>query len=350
VRCIPVRPQLLAACLAVIVCLGGTASAQVLLRGAGSTFGYPIYAKWFEALHALHPELQISYQAIGSGGGIGQFLEGRVDFGASDGPMTDDQLAQAKVPVLHLPTVLGADVVIWNLPGWNLPQNALRFTPEVLAGIFRGSIRHWDSPALAALNPDVKFPDAEIVVVHRSDGSGTTYVWTDYLSKVSPEWAQSVGKGTSVDWPIGLGGKGNDGVAELVQETPNSIGYVELIYAKQAKLPHGFVRNRTGNFLQASLDSITAAASSAAGSMPADFRVSITDGEAPNGYPISSFTWFLIPARIADAEKGRAITAMLKWVLDDGQRLAPSLLYAPLPPRVIELERPAIDRILVGAG
>jgi phosphate transport system substrate-binding protein len=321
-----------------------SAQAAVLLNGAGATFPYPLYSKWFDEFHKLHPDITMNYQSIGSGAGIRQMLEGTVDFGASDGPMTDEQLAQARVPLQHLPTVLGADVPVWNLPGYNLPINEMRFTPEVLAGIFLGKITRWNDPALAVLNPSVKFPDAEIVVVHRSDGSGTTYVWTDYLSKVSPEWAERVGKGTSVNWPVGLGGKGNDGVAELVQQTPNSFGYVELIYAVLSKTPHGAVRNRAGNFVRANGDSVAAAAAGV--TMPADFRVSITDTDAPTGYPIASFTWLLTPTRMADDEKRKALRLFLDWMLADGQQLAPALLYAPLPPSVVTLERRAITKMI----
>jgi len=326
----------------VMLVVGALRSAQaaVLLNGAGATFPYPLYAKWFDEFHKLHPDVTINYQSIGSGAGIRQMLEGTVDFGASDGPMTDEQLAQAKVPLQHLPTVLGADVPVWNLPGYNLPAYELRFTPEVLAGIFLGKITRWNDPALAALNPTIKFPNADVVVVHRSDGSGTTYVWTDYLSKVSAEWAQRVGKGTSVNWPVGLGGKGNEGVAELVQDTPDSFGYVELTYAVQSKTPRGIVRNRAGNFVKADGESIAAAAAGV--SMPADFRVSITDTDAPTGYPIASFTWLVMPTRTADDEKRKAFRLFLDWMLTDGQRVAPTLLYVALPQPVVELERKAI--------
>ena len=347
--CIAFGRRFFTLCALTVVISGRAAAAPLLVNGAGSTFGYPIYSKWFEAFHKVHPDVEFNYQPIGSGGGIGQVLQGLVDFGASDGPLSDEQLASAKIPILHLPTVLGADVPIWNLPGVYLPSTALHFTPAVLAGIYLGHIKRWNDPAIQAANPNVTFPDSDIVVVHRSDGSGTTYVWTDYLSKISPEWAKSVGRGTSVNWPVGLGGAGNAGVAQLVQQTPNSIGYVELIYAKEAKLPLGFVENQAGNFLQADLESITAAAADAAAHMPPDFRVFITNSAAPNAYPISSFTWFLVPVRIADAAKANALTTMLSWMLDEGQKIAPSLLYAPLPPQVIELERPAIDRISVGA-
>ena len=333
---------------AVVLSIAGVAlqaaRGAVLVNGAGATFPYPIYSKWFDEFHKRNPDVQINYQSIGSGGGIRQVTDGTVDFGASDGPMTDEQLAATKVPILHLPTVLGAVVPTFNLAG----IEALRFTPEALAGIFLGRITRWDDAALAEANPGVKLPGQAIVPVHRSDGSGTTYVFTDYLTKVSPEWSSSVGKGTAVNWPVGIGGKGNEGVTGLVKQTPNTIGYVELVYAVQNKLPVGAVKNRGGRFMQASLDSITAAAASAASNMPPDFRVSITDAAAPDAYPIASFTWLLVPTRIKDAEKGRAMKEFLAWMLADGQKLAPGLQYAPLPEAVIGLERQALERISVG--
>ena len=321
------------------------ARGAVLVNGAGATFPYPICSKWFDEFHKRNPDVQINYQSIGSGGGIRQVTDGTVDFGASDGPMTDEQLAATKVPILHLPTVLGAVVPTFNLAG----IEALHFTPEALAGIFLGKITRWDDAVLAEANPGVKLPGQAIVPVHRSDGSGTTYVFTDYLTKVSPEWSSSVGKGTAVNWPVGIGGKGNEGVTGLVKQTPNTIGYVELVYAVQNKLPVGAVKNRGGRFVQASLDSITAAAASAASNMPSDFRVSITDAAAADAYPIASFTWLLVPTRIKDAEKGRAMKEFLAWMLADGQKLAPGLQYAPLPEAVIGLERQALERITVGA-
>jgi phosphate transport system substrate-binding protein len=320
------------------------AHAATLVNGAGATFPYPIYSKWFDEFHKLRPEIQINYQSIGSGGGIRQVTDGTVDFGATDGPMSDEQLAAASVPILHLPTVLGAVVPTYNLP----VQERLRFTPEALAGIFLGRITRWNDPVIARDNPGVQLPAAAIVPVHRSDGSGTTYVFTDYLAKVSPEWKQTVGRGTSVNWPVGLGAKGNEGIAGLVKQTPNAIGYVELVYAMQTKLPYGAVRNRSGSFVEAALESVTAAAAAAAASMPADFRVSITDPEGTNAYPIASFTWLLIPSRIASADKGAAIKQFLEWMLVDGQRHAAPLGYAPLPPAVIALEQQALGKIQVG--
>ena len=335
----------LPAALGLAVLVLGVGRAAVLVNGAGATFPYPIYSKWFDEFHKRNPDVQINYQSIGSGGGIRQVTDGTVDFGASDGPMTDEQLAATKVPILHLPTVLGAVVPTFNLKG----VESLSFTSETVAGIFLGKITRWDDPAIAQANPGVTLPAEAIVPVHRSDGSGTTYVFTDYLTKVSPEWAKSVGKGTAVNWPVGLGGKGNEGVTGLVKQTPNAIGYVELVYAVQNKLPVGAVKNRGGRFVQASLDSITAAAASAASNMPSDFRVSITDAPAAEAYPIASFTWLLVPTRIKDAEKGRAMKEFLVWMLADGQKLAPSLQYAPLPEAVIGLERQALERITVGA-
>ncbi len=327
-----------------IAVLGGTARAETLVNGAGATFPYPIYSKWFDEFHKLHSNIQINYQSIGSGGGIRQITEGTVDFGASDGPMNDEQMAATKIPILHLPAVLGAVVPTYNLDG----VQKLQFTPEVIAGIYFGKITRWDDPAIAKANPGAKLPGSAIVPIHRSDGSGTTYVFTDYLSKVSPEWQKGVGKGTSVNWPVGLGGKGNEGVAGLVKQTPNAIGYVELIYALQNKLAYGDVQNRSGNFVAASIDSVTAAAAAAAANMPADFRVSITDPAGKDAYPIASFTWLLIPTRIDDATKGTAITQFLDWMLGDGQTFAAPLGYAPLPASVVALERQAITKIKTG--
>ena len=319
--------------------------AALLINGAGATFPYPLYSKWFDEFHKRSPDTQINYQSIGSGGGIRQMLEGTVDFGATDGPMTDEQLAAAKIPILHLPTVLGAVVPTFNLAG----IERLRFTPEALAGIFLGKVTKWDDAAIAEANPGVKLPAIALVPMHRSDGSGTTYIFTDYLSKVSPEWQRNVGRGTSVNWPVGLGGKGNEGVAGLVKQTPNAIGYVELIYALQNKLPYGDVRNRAGQFVLASLESVTAAAA-AAENMPDDFRVSITDPPAAAAYPIASFTWLLVPTRIADAEKGAAIKKFLEWMLSDGQSFAAPLNYAPLPLAVVTRERQALSKIAVGGS
>jgi phosphate transport system substrate-binding protein len=318
---------------------------RVLINAAGATFPYPMYSKWFDEYHKKFPNLQFNYQSIGSGGGIKQVTEGTVDFGASDGPMNDTQIQEFKAKrgfgVLHFPTVLGADVPVYNLPG--ITQQ-LNFTPEALAGIFLGKITKWNDPELVKANPGVNLPARGIIVVHRSDGSGTTYVWVDYLSKVSKEWETKVGRGTSVNWPVGLGGKGNEGVAGQVKLTPYSIGYIELVYAVQNKMSHGKVKNLAGEFVEASLASVTAAAASVK-DMPADFRVSITNPPGKDAYPISSFTWFLIPEKISDATKKKAIKDFLAWMLTDGQKIASALSYAPLPASVIAQEQKAIAKI-----
>jgi phosphate transport system substrate-binding protein len=300
------------------------------LNGAGATFPNPIYSKWFSEYHKAHPDIQINYQPIGSGGGIRQVLAGTVDFGATDGPMSDEQLAQAKSKILHVPTVLGANVPAYNIPGVTAE---LKFTPEALAGIFLGKIASWNDPAIATANPGVSLPNQPIIVIHRSDGSGTTYIWTDYLSKVSPDWQSKVGKGVSVRWPVGLGGKGNEGVAGMIRQMQGSIGYIELIYAIENKISYGIVKNGAGNFVKASLGSVTAAAASVK-SMPADFRVSITNAPGKDAYPISSFTWLLIPAQSKDPAKGKILADFLAWMVDDGQKMTADLAYAPLPESV----------------
>lgn len=331
--------------LAVLLALATVAVAQggqILLNAAGATFPYPIYSKWFDEYHKLHSNVQINYQSIGSGGGIRQLQDKTVDFGASDGPMSDDQLKQATVPILHFPTVLGADVPSYNLPGVSAELN---FTPEALGGIFLGKITKWNDPAITTANPGVKLPSEDIVVVHRSDGSGTTYIWTDYLSKISPEWQRKVGKATSVNWPVGLGGKGNEGVAGLVQQTPNALGYIELIYAIQNKIAYGRVKNSSGVFVKADLASVSAAAAAASKTMPEDFRVSITNPEGKAAYPISSFTWLLIPAKFADAAKRDVVKDFLKWMLTQGQQDCEALSYAKLPKEVVAKELKAITKI-----
>jgi phosphate transport system substrate-binding protein len=319
---------------------------SIRLNGAGATFPYPIYSKWFDEYTKSHPTVAITYQSIGSGGGIKQFTEGTVDFGASDGPMTDEQLADFQkkqgAVALHFPTVLGADVPSYNIPG---VSDELDFTPQILAGIYLGKITKWNDSEIAKANPRVKLPAADIIVTHRADGSGTTYVWTDYLSKVSEEWKAKVGKATSVNWPVGLGGKGNEGVAGLIKETPNSIGYIELNYAVQNHLNYGRVQNPSGNYVKAELSSVTAAASEAAKAMPDDFRVSITNAPGKNAYPISSFTWLLISSRNADQRKRQAITDFLQWMLTDGQSFAEPLAYSRLPRAVIEKESRAIAQV-----
>ena len=312
------------------------------INAAGATFPYPIYSKWFDEYHKLHPNVQINYQSIGSGGGIRQLLDKTVDFGASDGPMTDEQLQQAGFKILHFPTVLGAAVPSYNIPG---VTGELKFTPEALAGIFLGKVTKWNDPAIAGANPGVKLPADDIVVIHRSDGSGTTYIWTDYLAKVSTDWQSKVGKNTSVNWPVGLGGKGNEGVAGLLKQTPDSIGYVELIYAIQNSLPYGTVKNSSGEFIKASLAGVSAAAAGAAKSMPEDFRVSITNPSGKDAYPISSFTWLLIPAQIQDPAKKAAIKDFLTWMLTSGQQFCEPLAYAKLPKEVMAKEQKAVALI-----
>lgn len=314
---------------------------QTTLNGAGATFPYPMYSKWFSDYNKLHPDIQINYQSIGSGGGIRQVLNGTVDFGASDGPMSDEQLQQAKFKILHIPTVVGAAVPAYNVPG---VSGEVKFTPDVLANIFLGKITNWDDAALAKSNPGIKFPNQSIIVVHRSDGSGTTYIWTDYLSKVSGEWQSSVGKGTSVKWPVGLGGKGNEGVAGQIRQLPGAIGYVELIYALQNNISFGSVQNSAGTFVKASLAGVTEAAGSVK-SMPADFRVSITNPPGKNAYPISSFTWLLIPVPAKDPNKGKILAQFLEWMVTDGQTMTSQLSYAPLPPSVVEKVKAAIKQV-----
>jgi phosphate transport system substrate-binding protein len=314
---------------------------QTTLNGAGATFPYPMYSKWFSEYNKLHPDIQFNYQSIGSGGGIRQVLAGTVDFGATDGPMTDEQLSQAKTKILHIPTVLGADVPAYNIPG---VTEELKFTPELLANIFLGKITSWNDAALTKANPGVNLPNQPIIVIHRSDGSGTTYIFTDYLSKVSTDWKNQVGKGTSVKWPVGLGGKGNEGVAGMIRQMQGSIGYVELIYAVNNHIAYGSVKNAGGQFVKASLDSVTAAAASVK-SMPADFRVSITNAPGKDAYPISSFTWLLIPTPSKDAAKGKIIADFLNWMVADGQKMTPDLSYAPLPEGVVAKVKEMIKQV-----
>jgi phosphate transport system substrate-binding protein len=321
---------------------GGSGGGPVTLNAAGATFPAPMYSKWFDEYHKANPGIQFNYQPIGSGGGIRQLQNGTVDFGASDQPMTDEQLAQSPKKILHFPTVLGAVVPTYNIPNVTAELN---FTPEALAGIMLGAIRKWNAPEIVKANPGVALPANDIVVVHRSDGSGTTFIFTDYLSKVSPDWKSKVGSGTSVNWPLGLGGKGNDGVAGLVKQTPNSLGYVELIYAVQNKMGYGKVKNAAGNLVKAELGSVTAAAASVADSMPADFRVSITNAPGPGAWPISSFTWLLIPAKIDDPAKRDAVKAFLTWAIGPGQDATRSLTYAPLPAQVAARVRQLVSQI-----
>jgi phosphate transport system substrate-binding protein len=332
--------------IALFVCLmssvlASAAWGQTQLNGAGATFPYPMYSKWFSEYNKLHPDVRINYQSIGSGGGIRQVMAGTVDFGATDGPMSDEQLGQAKTKILHIPTVLGAVVPAYNVPG---VSGEVKFTPEALAGIFLGRITSWNDKAITSANPGVNFPNQPIVLIHRSDGSGTTYVWVDYLSKVSADWKSQVGKGTSVKWPVGLGGKGNEGVAGMIRQMDGSIGYVELIYAVQNKIPYGSVKNAAGQFVKASLESTTAAAASVK-SMPADFRVSITNPPGKDAYPIASFTWLLIPAQSREASKGKILSDFLSWMVGDGQQLTAGLSYAPLPETVAEKVKSAIKQV-----
>ncbi len=320
--------------------------AALSINGAGATFPYPVYSKWFDEYQKKNSQVQINYQSIGSGGGIRQITEGTVDFGASDGPMNDEQLKAFQdkhgFGILHFPTVLGADVPTYNIPG---VTSALNFTPEALAGIFLGKITKWNDPAIVATNKGVRLPANDIVVVHRSDGSGTTYIWTDYLSKVSDEWKNKVGKGASVNWPVGLGGKGNEGVTGQIKNAPNSIGYVELIYAVSNNIPYGSVKNSSGNFVKADLASVSAAAAAVAKTMPDDFRVSITNPPGNTAYPIASFTWLLIPEKFSDAAKRDAIKGFLSWMLEDGQNYTEQLSYARLPKEVIAKEKEALAKI-----
>jgi phosphate transport system substrate-binding protein len=333
--------------LALVVLAGvGWAQGALHITGAGATFPYPMYSKWFDEYHKKFPNMEINYQSIGSGGGIKQITEGTVDFGASDGPMNDDQIKayadKHGSTILHFPTVLGADVPTYNIPG---VTTALNFTPEALAGIFLGHITKWNDPAIASANKGVNLPANEIVVIHRAEGSGTTYIWTDYLSKISEEWKSKVGKGGSVSWPVGLGGKGNEGVTGLIKNTPNSVGYVELIYAVQNKIEYGTVKNSSGAFVKADLAGVTAAAAGAAKNMPDDFRVSITDAPGKTAYPIASFTWLLIPQKFSDAAKRDAMKGFIRWAITDGQANAEDLSYAKLPKEVVAKELKAIDNI-----
>jgi len=328
--------------------LAGFALAQgaLSITGAGATFPYPMYSKWFDEYHKKNPNVEINYQSIGSGGGIKQITEGTVDFGATDGPMNDDQLKAYQDKhgsgILHFPTVLGAVVPTYNIPG---VTTALNFTPEALAGIYLGKVTKWNDPLITGANKGVNLPGDDIIVVHRAESSGTTYVWTDFLSKVSEEWKTKVGKATAVKWPVGLGGQGNEGVTGTVKNTPDSIGYVELIYAESNKIPYGNVKNAAGVFVKASLGGVTAAAAGAAKAMPDDFRVSITNAPGKDAYPISSFTWLLIPAKFSDATKRDAIKGFVSWMLADGQNYAEALSYARLPKEVVAKEEKALSNI-----
>jgi len=315
---------------------------KIQINGAGATFPYPIYSKWFSEYNKMHPDVEINYQSIGSGGGIRQLTNETVFFGASDGPMTDEQLQAAPGRILHFPTVLGGVVPVYNIPG---VTGELKFTGKVLADIIMGRINKWNDPSIVALNSGAKLPASDIAVAHRSDGSGTTYIFVDYLSKVSPEFKKTVGVATSVNWPVGVGGKGNEGVAGLVKQTPGAIGYVELIYAIQNKIPYGSVQNLDGEFVTASLESVTAAAAAAVKAMPADFRVSITNAPGKGVYPISSFTWLLFYENPKDKQRAKIMMDFLKWALTDGQKYCAELGYAPLPQEVVSLEMNALKKI-----
>jgi phosphate transport system substrate-binding protein len=324
--------------------LAAMSFAQINVTGAGATFPNPMYSKWFDEYHKLNPKIQINYQSIGSGGGISQVTEGTVDFGASDGPMADDKIkeftAKRGTNILHFPTVLGADVPTYNVPGVTADLN---FTPEALAGIFLGKIKKWNDPAIASVNAGVKLPATDIIVVHRSDSSGTTFIWTDYLSKVSPDWEKGPGRGPAPNWPTGLGAKGSEGVAGQVKQLPNTIAYVELTYALQNKMSFGKVRNKAGAFIKADLKSVSEAAAGV--TMPDDFRVSITDPAGKTAYPVSSFTWLLIPEEIKDKEKMKVIKDFLTWMVGPGQKMTDALSFAPLPAPVVAKEAKAIAKV-----
>jgi phosphate transport system substrate-binding protein len=333
--------------LAVLVLLafagcGGGPSNEIRLQGAGATFPMPLYQKWISEYGKLNPNIKIDYQSIGSGGGIKQIQSRTVDFGASDSPMKDEDLKAAPGPILHVPTVLGAVVLTYNLQGVSQP---LRFAPDVIADIFLGKIKKWNDPRIKADNSGATIPDLDITVVHRSDGSGTSAVFTDYLSKVSPEWKEKVGSGTSPNWPVGIGGKGNEGVTGQVKNTPNTIGYVELAYAVQNKLPVALIKNKSGNFVEAAVDAVTAAAAGAIASTPEDLRVSITDAPGPTAYPISSYTYILVYKEQPDATKGKALVDFLWWGIHDGEKFAKDLQYAPLPDEIVKRAEQKINSI-----
>jgi phosphate transport system substrate-binding protein len=322
----------------------GVAAQSTRINGAGATFPYPIYSKWFSEYNKLHTNVEINYQSIGSGGGIQQVTKQTVFFGATDGPMTAEQLQGAPGKIMHFPTVLGAVVPVYNIP--NLTAE-LKFSGPVLADIFLGKITKWNDPAIAKLNAGVTLPSTDITVAHRADGSGTTYIWVDYLAKVSPEWKTKVGVANSVNWPTGVGGRGNEGVAGLVKQTPGALGYVELIYALQNKIAYGGVLNAAGESVKASVESVTAAAAEAVKSMPPDFRVSITNAPGKGVYPISSFTWILLYENAKDKTQSKTMVDFMKWALTDGQKFAPDLGYAPLPDAVVKLEMAALAKIKV---
>jgi phosphate transport system substrate-binding protein len=330
-----------------LLSLAVPAAAQMQLNGAGATFPYPIYSKWFNEYIKVDPSVRFNYQSIGSGGGIKQITEQTVDFGASDGPLSDEQLKAAPGHLFHFPTVMGAVVLTYNVPGL---KTGLKLTPQVIADIYLGKITKWNDPALASLNPGVKLPAKDMVVAHRADGSGTTYIFTRFLSEVSPEWKEKVGNSTSVNWPVGLGGKGNEGVSGIIKQTQDSIGYVELIYALSNKLPFADVKNQAGEFVKPSLQSVTAAAAGYADRMPADFRIVITNAPGKGAYPISGMTWLLVYEKQKDPAKGKKLVEFLKWMMHDGQKFAPALDYAPLPKPVVEKEMAQLAKVTTMDG
>ncbi len=347
------RVALLALAAAALACGRGDSdgtgtSRGVALTGAGATFPYPLYSRWFSD-YATETGIRINYQSIGSGGGIRQISEGTVDFGASDGPMSDEELSRARGGrILHFPTVAGAVVVTYNLPGVSQPLN---LDGETVVNIFLGNVRRWNAPEIAALNPGVALPDRDVIVVHRSDGSGTTYVFTDYLAAVSPAWARGPGRGKEVSWPVGLGGKGNEGVAGQVKQTPGAVGYVELAYANQNQLPAASIRNSSGNFIQPTLESITAAISAAAETLPSDtdYRISIVDPPGADAYPISSLTWLLVYEQQRDSTKGRRLADFLRWAFTEGEERAEALDYAPLPESMRQQLLQRLDSLKLGS-
>lgn len=334
--------KLTAGLMAIGMMLSGTGAwaDALLINGAGATFPFPIYSKWFDEYHKTNPNIQFNYQSIGSGGGIRQISQKTVDFGATDGPMKDSDIEAAQGTIMHLPTVLGAVVPVYNVEGVTEPIN---FTQKAISGIFLGQITSWNDPEIQNANPGAKLPGSNIIVVHRSDGSGTSFCWTDFLAKINSSWASRVGRGTAVNWPVGLGGKGNEGVAGLVKQTPNSIGYTELIYATQNKIAYGKLQNKNGKFVEASIASVRAAAASA--KMPFDFRVSITNAPGDAAYPASTYTWLLVYKNQSNKDKGQALISFLKWMLKDGQGMAEGLGYVPLPENVNTMVGQAVEKI-----
>lgn len=342
-----VRPLILVGTLLSVACGRSGSESRVALTGAGATFPYPVYSKWFDAFYRSSG-IQVNYQSLGSGAGVKQFVEGTVDFGATDAPMTDEEIASVDGAVLHIPTMLGADAVTWNLPSLGLTQ--LRFDAAALADIFLGEITKWNDPRLVALNPGVQLPPIDLLVVHRSDGSGTTYIWTDYLSTVSETWKTTVGRGKSVNWPVGLGAKGNEGVTQQISQIVGAIGYVELIYATANGLPVGAIKNKSGNFVAPTLESVTAAAAGVSLPVDTDFRVSVVDAAGADAYPVASFTWLLINPDGTDAAKARAIKRFLTWMTsEEAAAMAAALHYSPLPPSVLDLVKARLET-LRGAG